>query len=378
MSAVKVLYLITELNVGGAERVVQRLATQLSKHGYNVLVACLFDPGAVADEIISAGVPVVDLGMRGKGDMRVIYRLFRLLRSEKIEILHSHMFHANLLAALVGRLANVPIIIGTRHNVDIGGMRREWVNRWALGFCDAVVAVSKEVYEAQFQHSLTDQFKVVIPNGVQVEAFTSADQSMVETLRQEWGIHPSVPVIGTVARFDEQKGHIYLLDAMVILMEQMSTAKLLLIGDGPLRSQMEGISEALSLSGSIIFTGIRHDVPEILALLDLFVLPSLWEGLPIAILEAMAASRPIVATRVGGVPEAVVDGVTGLLVPPRDSTALAQAIMYLLDDPDLCNRLGQAGRERVLEYFSVERMVERTQNLYEQLLAAKGLGSEQD
>ncbi len=180
-----------------------------------------------------------------------------------------------------------------------------------------------------------------------------------------------------MASFQEYKGHASLIDATVQILEKFPNTKVLLVGDGPRRSQMENKVSALALSDTIIFTGIRQDVREILPLFDLFVLPSLSEGLPVSILEAMAASKPVVATYVGGVPEAVVDGVTGLLVPPRDPTALAQAIVHLLGDPDLRQQMGQAGRERVLEHFSVERMVERTQNLYEQLLVAKSLGSEQ-
>jgi glycosyltransferase involved in cell wall biosynthesis len=374
MEKTTVLHLITELNVGGAERVVQRLATQLSKRRYKVLVACLYDLGAVADEIIAAGVPVVNLDMRGKSDLRVVYRLVRLLRKEKIQILQSHLFHANLLAAIVGKLSNVPVIIATRQNVDIGGVGRERVNRWALRSCDAVVAVSKEVYKAEIQHSQTDPAKVVvIPNTVQVEAFTGVNQAQVEMLRQEWNIHPSRPVIGTVARFDRQKGHVYLIDATIKILKQIPSTKILLVGDGPLRPQMEDKAEALGLSDSIIFTGIRHDVQKILALLDLFVLPSLWEGLPVALLEAMAAGLPVVATAAGGTPEAVVDGTTGLLVPPRDPLALAKAITRLLNDPELRRQMGQAGQKRVIEHFSVERMVEQTQNLYEHLLDKKGL-----
>lgn len=374
MSMVNVLYLITEFNVGGAERVVERLATQISKRRHRVLVACLYDPGPVADEIIAAGIPVVNLGMRGKSDLRVIYRLFRLVRTERIQVIHSHLFHANLLAALVGKLASIPVIIATRHSVDIGGMNREWLNHWTGHFCDAVVAVSKEVYEAELERSRTDPSKVVIiPNGVQVEAFAPVDLHELEQLRKQWGLDPDAPLIGTIARFDKPKGHSYLLDAIVGILEQFPDAKVLLVGDGPRRSQMEEKAEALALSNSIVFTGIRHDIPRILALLDLFVLPSLWEGLPMVALEAMAAGRPVVATHVGGVPEVVLDGVTGLLVPPRDPVALTEAIVRLLHAPGLRRQMGQAGRERVAQHFSMEQMVERTQNLYEHLLEERGL-----
>jgi glycosyltransferase involved in cell wall biosynthesis len=213
----------------------------------------------------------------------------------------------------------------------------------------------------------------LIPNGVEIKVFTEANQSLVEALAQEWKIRSHTPVIGTLARLHEQKGHSYLLDAVAQLRREIPDVKALVVGDGELRPSLEQRTQALRLSDSVIFTGTRRDVPEILALLDVFVLPSLWEGLPIALLEAMAAGLPVVATRVGGVPEVVVDGETGLLVPPRDPDALSEAILTLLQDPDLRQKMGQAGQERVREYFSVERMVEETEALYERLLAEKGL-----
>ena len=370
----RVCYLITELNVGGAEKVVQRLALSLPRDRYEVLAACLFDPGAVADEIRAAGVPVVDLGMRGKSDLRAALRLYGLLRRRDIQILHAHMFHANLLASLVGWIANVPVVIATRHTVEMGGAAREWVNCVTVALCDAMVVVSNQVHEVQLRQPWIDPTKlVVIPNGVPVETATCCSPESTQALRQEWGIDADVLVVGTVARLGPEKGHAYLLEAVAEVLKQVLQTRLLLVGDGPMRSQLEDRAKALGVADSIVFAGLRHDVQTILSLFDLFVLPSLWEGLPMAVLEAMAAGLPVVATAVGGTPEVVVDGVTGLLVPPRDPHALAEAILRLLRDPDLRKRMGGAGRERVAAHFSVEQMVQRTEKLYEHLLAEKGL-----
>jgi glycosyltransferase involved in cell wall biosynthesis len=373
-SRINVLLLITELNVGGAERVVEQIATGLlSKNRYRVLVACLYDAGPIADDITAAGVRVVDLGMRGKWDAWVVYRLFRLLRSEEIHVLHAHLFHANLLGVIAGKMAGVPVIVATRQSVDIGGRWREWINHWAMRLPDKVVAVSEEVRQAENLRSRTESSKIItIPNSVPFQVFDNVNQSKVSRLRRNWDFDNGIPVIGTVGRFVEPKGYPHLLDAMVRIQAHLPDVKVLLVGDGVLRRPMEEKAEALGLSDAVIFTGIRRDVPEILALLDVFVLPSLWEGLPIALLEAMAAGLPVVATRVGGVPEVVVDGVTGLLVPPRDPEALSEAILTLLQDPDLRQKMGQAGQDRVREYFSVERMVKRTENLYASLLKEKG------
>ncbi|MGC9398865.1 MAG: glycosyltransferase [Anaerolineae bacterium] len=371
---INVLLLITELNVGGAERIVAQLASRLPRDRYNVKVACLYDPEAVGADIRAAGIAVIHLDMRSKLDLRAPYRLFRLLREQNIHILHAHLFHANLLAATIGRLTRIPVIIATRHSVEIGGGHREWINRLVRSSHDAVVTVSREVYEAELRRSGTDPGKLVmIPGGVRLSDFDEIVQASPERLRDGWGIQPQSYLIGTVGRFVEPKGYPHLLDAMVRIQAHLPDVKALLVGDGVLRPAMEEKAHALGLSDSVIFTGIRRDVPEILALLDVFVLPSLWEGLPLALLEAMAAGLPVVATRVGGVPEVVVDGVTGLLVPPRDPHALADAILRLLRDPALRRRMGEAGRARVAAHFSVEQMVRKIEALYEQLLAQKGL-----
>ena len=374
LQKVRLCYLITELNVGGAEKVLLGLATLLPKDRYEVLVACLFDPGPVADEIRAAGVPVVDLGMRNKVDVRAAFRLYALLHSRRIQILHAHMFHANLLAALVGRAARTPVVLATRQTVNIGGTVREWINRLTIALCDAMVTVSRQVHEVQRRMPWIDPAKlVVIPNGVPIEAAPSYSAASAQALRREWGIDTDGMVAGTVARLGAEKGHTFLLEAVAKVQNCLPQAKFLFVGDGPMRPQLEDRARILGVADSIIFAGLRHDIPTILSLFDLFVLPSLWEGLPMAVLEAMAAGLPVVATAVGGTPEVVLDGITGLLVPPRDPQALAEGILRLLRDPDLRQRMGGAGRERVAAHFSVEQMVQRTEKLYEQLLAEKGL-----
>ena len=371
-SRANVLLLVTELNVGGAERVVEQIACGLSSDRYRVSVSCLYDPGPMAESIRAAGIPVTDLGMRGKWDARVAHRLCRLLRRERVHILHAHMIHANLLGSLVGRLAGVPVVITTRHNVNIGGALRETLNRWSRGWRDAVVAISAEVRDAELRRGGEDPSRLVlITNGIRVETFASPDRARSQHLREAWDIASDRAVIGTVSRFREQKGHRYLLEAMPSILDAMPGVQALLVGDGPLYAETKRMCEAMGLADAVTFTGIRAEVPEILALLDLFVLPSLWEGLPIALLEAMAAGKAVVATRVGGVPEVVVNGVTGLLVPPRDPGALADAVVRLLRDPELRRRMGEGGQERVRERFSVERMVRQTEDLYERRLTQK-------
>jgi glycosyltransferase involved in cell wall biosynthesis len=275
---------------------------------------------------------------------------------------------------LVGWIARVPLIIATRHNVNIGGAVREWINRGIKDLRDMTVAISEEVHEAERERARVSGDRItLIQNGIPVKTLSEPNQAQLDAVREEWDILPHMPVVGTLARFHQQKGLPYLLESAAQVRQECPELKLLLVGDGGLRSSLEEQARDLGLSGCAILPGIRHDVPEILALVDVFVLPSLWEGLPIALLEAMAASLPVVATAVGGVPEVVVDGVTGLLVPPRDPEALSKAILTLLKDRDLQHSMGQAGRERVTRCFSVERMVKETEVLYESMMTRKGL-----
>jgi len=370
--AVRIVYLITELNIGGAERALTRAVTRLSNSHYRASVACLYGAGTMADEIRAAGIPVIDLGARGKWDLRVAYRLFRLLRGREVQILHSYMFHADVLGRMAGKLARVPVIVSSRRNVEIGGQIRELVNRWTANLADRTIAVSDQVREVEIQRSGVDPSKVVtIYNGVDLEDFRGINPTKVKELKRQFSINMGTPVIGTIASLHKRKGHAYLIESLPLILKRFPKAKALLIGDGPLRESIRRKAEDLGLSNSVIFTGIRHDIPELLSALDVFVLPSLWEGMPNVILEAMATGNPVVATHVGGMPEEVEDSVTGLLVPPRDPEALAEAIIALLQDRERAETMGRAGRARVEKYFSVERMVHQTEALYEELIREK-------
>jgi glycosyltransferase involved in cell wall biosynthesis len=316
--------------------------------------------------------------MTAKWRLDALGRLYRLLRQERPIILHAWMIHANVLGRALGRLAGVAIIITSRRNVSIGGKRREAINRVTAGLGDRAIAVCELARQVEIEQTKVLPEKVVtIYNGVEADMFSQvAPQSAVQA-RSAFGIPTDVLLVGSVGRFRLQKGFVDLLVAMRQVDEHVSGTRLLLVGDGDLQDDLEAKTLSLGLDKVVTFAGMRSDVPKILKALDVFVLPSWWEGMPNAVLEAMAAGLPVVATAVGGTPEVVVDGVTGLLVPPHDPDSLAQAIVRLLGDPDLRRRMGQAGQDRVGQQFSVEKMVEQTQTLYEQLVIEKGLRSGQ-
>jgi sugar transferase (PEP-CTERM/EpsH1 system associated) len=369
---VRVLHLITELNIGGAEKVLSHLLSRLDRDRFAPAVACLYGgDGPVADEIRSLGIPVTDLGMTAKWRLDAFVRLYRLLHRQRPTILHTWMFHANVPGRVLGRLAGVPIVISSERTMGQEGGVRRWLNRITGPLPDRVACVSESVAEFAAQTIGIPPAKLaVIPNGIPLEDFQPGDRS---SARVDLGIPLRVIVAGTVGRLQPVKGTSYLLEAWSRLASDYPDAILLLVGGGPQQAALEKKGRRLGISERVRFLGNRADVPDLLRGMDVFVLPSLWEGMPNAALEAMAVGLPVVATAVGGTSEVVVDGVTGLLVPPSDPDALAQSIARLLCDPDLRYKMGQAGRERVVNHFSVERTVEQTARLYEQLLVEKGI-----
>jgi len=309
---------------------------------------------------------VTDLEARGKWDLSVAWRLYRLLRRERPTILHTWMFHANVPGRLLGRLAGVPIIISSERTMGQEGRWRYRLNRITAPLTDRVVCVSQQVADFVVQEVGIPQCKVVvIPNGIDLRNFKYLPAK--RQARAALGLPYELALIGTVARLNPVKR----LDVLLQALASVNGVCAVIIGDGPERARLEALRKQLGLVERVRFVGQQSNVPEWLAAMDLFVLPSDWEGMSNALLEAMAVGLPVVATAVGGTPEVVVDGVTGLLVPPRDPEALAEAIIALLQDRERAEAMGRTGQERVERYFTVERMVQKTEALYEELIGEK-------
>lgn len=370
---VPVTYLITELNTGGAERALERLVLRLDRRRFDPAVWCLFGPGLVFARLRGAGIPTRCVGMRHKADLPALFRLARALRRGRPWILHTFLFHANILGRLLGRLSGVPHVVSSERIMELEGPFRRWVNRWTGGLADRIVVVSEAVGRYAAETVGLDPGRItVIPNGVEVGPVP--DGAARAIARERLGLPPEATVIGTVlARMDRQKGVDVLLAAAARLPAlRRGAAILVVIGGRPDEGVALGRATPLGLDGAVRFLGPREDAVALLPGLDIFVLSSRAEGLPNAVLEAMAAARPVVATAVGGTPEVVVHGETGLLAPSEDPAALAAALQELLDDPARAAAMGVAGRRRVEDRFTVERMVEATQELYAGLLAKEG------
>jgi glycosyltransferase involved in cell wall biosynthesis len=235
-----------------------------------------------------------------------------------------------------------------------------------------VVAVSDSVGKEILEHNIPSAKVLIIPNGIDLDRFNSGKRS--DTLRREFGIDPECTIIGTVGRLSQEKGHTHLLHAAEKVLQTHPDVVFLIVGDGPLRKDLQDKALQLAQGGSVnpfLFSGVRNDMEEIYSLMDIFVLPSLTEGLPMVLLEAMAAQKPVVATMVGAVPRVVEDGHSGLLIPPGDVESLSGAIIDLLKDPHRAQHLAQNGYKRVRDHFSAKRMAEQYFEVYEDVLNAR-------
>lgn len=373
--SISVLHLITELNMGGAQQALFRLLSGLDRQQYRPTVACLDNGrGQAAQQISQLGIPVIDLGMQPKWRLDAVWRLHRLVREEKPVILHAWMIHANILGRIVGRLNRVPVVIISRRTQNLDGLGREWANRQLSGWSDATITVSECVRQVEIAQARIDPAKVItIHNGIDANQYQHIEMTVRDRIRRELKTPNEALVIASVGRLHPVKGFANLLTAMKSVHTRFPEVYLWLIGDGELRTTLEAQARQLGLDDVVVFTGTRLDVPEILTAVDIFTLASRVEGMPNAILEAMAAGLPVVATQVGGVPEIVVEGQTGLLVPPADDKVLAQALLTLIEDASLRRRLGLAGRQRVLEQFDIAVTRQKTVDLYGRLLQEKGI-----
>lgn len=361
---INVFYVIWSLQTGGAERVVADLARGLDRSRFRPVVCCLNFKGRLAEEVEREGVTVHALGKKPRFDLGALLRLSRLMRRERADVVHTHLWTSSLWGRLGALLARVPVRIVTEHNSDT--WRRGWhfaADRLLARITDHFIFVSREV-EAFYQERLgLDPARgEVILNGVDLAPF----DAMVDrgAVRERMGLPRVAVVAGVVGRLDERKGHRYFLEAVAGLTGQEPALRGLVVGEGRERANIEARHVALGLGERVRVLGYWPSLNEALAAIDVFVLPSLMEGHPLAILEAMAAGKPVVATRVGGNPEAVEDGVTGLLVPPRDPGALGRAIAALARDPERAQRMGREGRRRVEERFSLDSARRANEEVY--------------
>ncbi|HOX54459.1 MAG: glycosyltransferase [Candidatus Omnitrophica bacterium] len=372
MRKINVLHIVEDLSIGGVEELLRIIAMGLNREKYNVYVCCIEEGGQTAKELMEAGIKVDILGMKSYHNLFNILRLKKYIKERKIDIIHSHMYFANTFGRIAALLAGTPVLISTSYSTYYEFKRRNILMiNFLSKFTDRIIAASNSIKEfaVKQQRIPADKFQVIY-DCASTDKFSKHVDSFA--VKRALGIDSDYQVVGCVARLNEVKGHAYLIRAAKEVLKNNPRIKFLLVGDGPLRQELEQLSVQLGIKDNVIFVGSRRDIPEMLAAMDIFVLPSaLREGCPLSILEAMAMSKPVVASRLGGIPEEIEDGKSGILVPPKDSAALADAIIKLLSDKNLSVTMGKAGRKIFEEKFSKEVMLNKLESLYDELAAKK-------
>ncbi len=358
-----VLHLCESSETGGAESVLISIVENLDQARYCSTV-CLLSEGWLSAQLRRRGIDTVVIPQPRSFDVFWLVKLRRLLRSKRIDVMHSHEFATNFYASLAGVATGIPVI-ATVHGKNYYADR--WRRRAAYRFVARharMVAVSDDLkrYVAQCV-SIPAGRIAVIHNGIDLDRNVAG--SLDHDVRRELAILPKQPVIGTVGNLFEVKGQKFLLRACSLLVRNHPDLVLLVAGEGGQLEDLMQEAEQLGISGNVRFLGFRDDVPSLLRAMDVFVLPSLSEGLPLSILEALALEKPVVATNVGGIPEIVDDGVSGYLVPPADSRQLADRISEALADSETATALAKAGRKKVQRAFGVRQMVQSYEALYE-------------
>ena len=375
---IKILFIITSSGIGGAEKILCYTATGLDYNKYDISVCSLKKKGEIAADLEKRGIEVCCLHMGGResslgwlSSIIALIRLFPYLIRIRPTIIHSFLFRANILARIAGYLTGIPIIISSVR--VMGGEKKyfHYVEMITSFMVDHYVAVSESVKRYIIDKSRISNEKIsVIYNGVNIK---SQDNTYGQKVKVPLTIENEDRILMTVGRLHKQKGHCYLIQAVSKVRKEFPKVKLLVTGEGEEENNLKKLVKSLDLTNEVIFAGLRSDIEGILPMAEIFILSSLWEGLPNALLEAMAAGKPVVATKVGGIPEIVVHGETGILIHPRDHDALAIAIIDLLQNRLKAKDMGEAGRIRAGKRFSIYKMIEKTENLYQELLKEKQL-----
>jgi glycosyltransferase involved in cell wall biosynthesis len=371
MSApIRVLYVVGNFVAGGAERHLIELWKRIDRTRFEVVIACFRREGAFLAEAESLGWPVRELavGRRiyGAAGFAGLARLVHLVRDLRPEVIHGYLFGPNLYAALAGRLAGVPAVVVAKRNVDAFETRRQvLVQRLAHRLATHVTAVSEAVADSVIALGVPRSRITVIPNGVDAARFVPP--APVDEARRALGADAS-PLVGSVGCLAARKDYGTLLEALRLLGDRGLAFRAALVGDGPDRDALEARAAALGLADRVRFLGERADVDRLLPGMDVFVLSSREEGIPNALLEAMAAGRACVATAVGGTPEVLRDGETGWLVPPGEPGALADALEQALTRPAEARRRSDAACHAAREGMSIEAMVRRHEEFYERAI----------
>jgi len=353
----------------GAEVQLKVLLSKLVLRPELSLSVILLNGGRLEEEIRCLGIPVTVFSEREWGSGKIFLKLMAEFRKRKVQLVHTHKYKDTILAAPAAKLCGIPYVVRTVHGLrePFKGMQAfkmnlyETIERTVYRHCvDAIIGVSSQI-ESTYRMEGAVSRVTCIRNGIDLEK--KPIQTDRWQTRKYLGVDMGTCLIGTVGRLTPVKGLSYLLQSLSILLRQRANVRLLIVGDGMIRKDLEG--------ENVVFLGHREDTLELMQALDIFVLPSLSEGIPMALLEAMAASRAVVASRVGGIPEIVEDGVEGILVEPMNVNQLAENCGRLIESPEIAMKMGEQARKRVVQEFSATAMADRVAGLYKELVMSR-------
>jgi len=360
-----ILYLVNHLNIGGITSYVFSLSQALKARNHRIFVAS--GSGELLSKFNDAGFMHIFVPMRTKSELSPkilvsLFKLRRVIRLNRIQIIHSNSRTTQVLGCLLSFLTGVPHVT-TAHGFFRKRLSRRIFSSWGKN----IIAVSDSVKN----HLISDFGRKassvsVIYNGIDTIRYLRKDKLSVSGLKEKLHIAPTAPVIGIIARLSDVKGHCYLLQAMKDVLAQIPQATLLIVGEGRMYDQLLELTKKLEIEKNVVFMPQVCDTAEVLSIMDVFVMPSLQEGLGLALMEAMAAGLPVVGSAVGGIKNLIQDDFNGFLVPPADPGALSKGILRLLRDPDKANLLAQRARVFIKENFSLEKMALETEKFYEQ------------
>jgi glycosyltransferase involved in cell wall biosynthesis len=367
----RILHLISSAGLFGAERIALELSKSLKKTYYCEpiigVIRNVYNPHEeMLEEAKRNNIPYAVFQCRSQLDLKLAFLVKEFIKKNKIDIIHCHGYKSNFYGLLASK-GQVPSVT-TNHN----WLTEHWklkiyciLDSLWIRFFDGIVAVSNEVKKDMLRYKIPGEKIRVIDNGISLERFEKWTET--RKMKTQLGFEEKTMVIGTIGSLVIEKGHIYLLEAARQILDGVKDLKFIIIGDGPLRKALEEKSEELGIKKDVIFMGHRGDIPEILTAMDIFVLPSIKEGLPVALLEAMAAKRPVIATRVGAIPKVIENKDIGILVEPKDINELRDAIMNLISDPGRRDLLAREGFGRVCTDFSSDEMCKHYLKLYKEI-----------
>lgn len=371
MNTKKIIHIQKVAGIAGSENHLLTLLPQLKKYGYDTTMLVLADsedrPESFIEQMQAVGIPTYRISMGGDIDPLLVFQITYYLIPNYFDLIHTHLFHADIYGSLAALLAGIPAIISTKHGFN------PWRNQKIYGFLDRlaasqqqqIITVSKAIGEWLVKTEKLPAKKMrAIPNAIEIEDIQAITKYPKEL------VNLSKPIIGTVSRLLHQKGIHVLLDAFAKCLKQHPQASLVIVGDGLYRNQLEEQARTLGIAENTHFLGYLQQprLSAVVSEFDIFAFPTFGEGFGLVLLEAMAVSKPVVASNVMAIPEIVIDGQTGLLVQPDNADALGQGLLKLIENPSLCQQFGSAGRQRLEQEFTVDLMVQKTIAVYDEVL----------